>query len=392
LNSSEVILGLPEYQVTNFRAVAGRVYVSARYIGAVVCPHCGSPDLWLKDKRVRRPRHDSLGLRQCVLEVESRKWWCRDCRRKFWDRLPGILPHKRATEPFRRSVYRRHCDGINASCLSRHEGICGSTVVRWTIDFLQREVAEFEGAPCPRVLGIDEHFFSRKDGYATTLCNLQRHTIFDVVLGRSEAALESYLAKLPGKERVRVVCMDLSSTYRAIVRKWFPNARIVADRFHVIRLITMQFLACWREIDPAGAKHRGLLSLMRRHRHNLKPEQKVKLAKYFAEFPAVKVIYQIKQRLCYQLLKKHRTRQQCVPLVKEFLNKVQQLKECGLAPLVQLGETLSSWAVEIATMWRFTRNNGITEGFHTKMELLQRQAFGYRNFKRYRLRVRVMCR
>ena len=99
MNSSEVILGLPEYQVTNFRAVAGRVYVSARYIGAVVCPHCGSPDLWLKDKRVRRPRHDSLGLRQCVLEVESRKWWCRDCRRKFWDRLPGILPHKRATEP-----------------------------------------------------------------------------------------------------------------------------------------------------------------------------------------------------------------------------------------------------------------------------------------------------
>jgi len=32
-------------------------------------------------------------------------------------------------------------------------------------------------------------------------------------------------------------------------------------------------------------------------------------------------------------------------------------------------------------MWRFTRNNGITEGFHTKMEVLQRQAYGFRNFK-----------
>ena len=31
-------------------------------------------------------------------------------------------------------------------------------------------------------------------------------------------------------------------------------------------------------------------------------------------------------------------------------------------------------------MWRFTRNNGITEGFHTKMEVLQRQAYGFRNF------------
>jgi len=65
--------------------------------------------------------------------------------------------------------------------------------------------------------------------------------------------------------------MDLASVYRALVRKYFPRARIVADRFHVIRLVNHHFLACWRQIDPSGAKHRGLLSLMRRHRHNLKP-------------------------------------------------------------------------------------------------------------------------
>ena len=51
----------------------------------------------------------------------------------------------------------------------------------------------------------------------------------------------------------------------------------------------------------------------------------------------------------------------------------------------------TSWAVEIATMWRFTHNNGITEGFHTKMEVLQRQAYGFRNFQNYRMRVRGMC-
>ena len=37
-----------------------------------------------------------------------------------------------------------------------------------------------------------------------------------------------------------------------------------------------------------------------------------------------------------------------------------------------LGETLDSWKEEIATMWRFTRNNGITEGFHNKMETITR--------------------
>jgi transposase len=57
--------------------------------------------------------------------------------------------------------------------------------------------------------------------------------------------------------------MDLSSAYCSLVHKYFLQARIVADRFHVIRLINQHFLACWREIDPVGSKHRGLLSLMR---------------------------------------------------------------------------------------------------------------------------------
>jgi transposase len=241
------------------------------------------------------------------------------------------------------------------------------------------------------VLGIDEHFFSRKDGYATTFCDLRGHRIFDVVLGRSEAALEDYLSNLPGKDRVRIVCMDLASGYRALVRKYFPKAKIVADRFHVIRLINHHFLACWREIDPAGSKHRGLLSLMRRHRHNLKPPQQAKLEAYFEQFPVLREIYRFKQRLCYLLLKKHRTRKQCVPLANRFFKALHQLSQAGLAALVQLGQTLAAWSVEIATMWRFTRNNGITEGFHTKMEVLQRQAYGFRNFQNYRLRVRVMC-
>src|SRR5579884_2634275 len=123
--------------------------------------------------------------------------------RTFWQRFPGLLPRRRATEPFRRSVFVRHWDGINRRRLGRREGIGSATVERWFQDFIRREAAERSGAPCPQVLG------------------------------RSEAALDGYLQRLPGKDGVRVVCMDLASAYRALVRKHFPNARIVADRFHV---------------------------------------------------------------------------------------------------------------------------------------------------------------
>ncbi len=67
--------------------------------------------------------------------------------------------------------------------------------------------------------------------------------------------------------------MDLSSGYRSLVRKHFPNAVIVADRFHVIRLVNQHFLALWRQLDPAGTKNRSLLSQMRRHAANLSEAQ-----------------------------------------------------------------------------------------------------------------------
>ncbi|HHY7018036.1 TPA: transposase [Legionella pneumophila] len=41
--------------------------------------------------------------------------------------------------------------------------------------------------------------------------------------------------------------------------------------------------------------------------------------------------------------------------------------------------------------YTITKNNGITEGFHRKMKLIQRRAYGFRNFENYRLRVKVLC-
>lgn len=388
---SEAVLGLPEYQITGIEEVAGRVCIRARYAGSVRCPHCEGAELRVKDRRTRRPRHESWGTRQCQLELETRKWFCLACKRSFWQRFPGILPRLRATEPFRRSVCQKHFDGISRSRLGRRERISGATVERWFLEHLRRVAAERTSRACPRILGIDEHFFTRRQGFATTFCDLKHHKVYDVVLGRSELSLESYLAKLEDKDKVQVVCMDLAAVYRAIVRKHFPNARIVADRFHVIRLVNHHFLACWRDLDPAGSKNRGLLSLMRRHRHNLKPEQVVKLAAYLETYPVLKEIYRFKQKLSYLLLNKHCNQKKCGQLAPRFLRAVQELKEAGLTPLVQLGNTLHSWKEEIATMWRFTRNNGITEGFHTKMEVLQRQAYGFRNFNNYRLRVKVLC-
>jgi transposase len=391
LIKSEAVLGLPEYEVTAIEETAGRIRIRVRFAGEVSCPHCGGKQLRLKDRRVRRPRHESWGERRSELELESRKWRCGGCGRYFWQRFPGIVPRLRATERFRHSVCQKHFDGISRSRLGRRERISSATIERWFGWYLRLMAGERITAECPQILGIDEHFFSRRHGYATTFCDLKNHKIHDVVLGRSEASLEGYLNRLAGKDHVKVICMDLAPGYRALARKHFPQARIVADRFHVVRVVNHHFLACWKDLDPIGSKNRGLVSLMRRHRHNLTVEQHERLSVYLRERPVLELIYRFKQKLCYLLLEKHQNQERCRRLAPRLLRTIAELRQAQLASLVSLGETLYSWRDEIACMWRFTRNNGITEGFHTKMEVLQRQAYGFRNFNNYRLRVKVLC-
>jgi len=240
-------------------------------------------------------------------------------------------------------------------------------------------------------MGIDEHIFSRKNGYATTICNLRNNKVFDVTLGRTDLSLESYLKNLKGKENVKVVVMDMAEVYRRLVKRHFPNAKIVSDRFHVIRLINHHFLKLWQQIDPDGRKNRGLLSLMRRHEYNLSREQKIKLDVYFLRYPELKPIYDFKQKLVALLLLKKQNQRECKKLIPVFLDYIQQLKNSALEQMVTLGKTLESWKEEVVRMWRFTKSNGITEGFHNKMKTIQKRAYGFRNFENYRLRVRALC-
>jgi transposase len=321
----------------------------------------------------------------------ARKFQCLDCGRYFHQRFPGILPYRRSTEGFRKEVFEQHRTGICQQTLAEQKHIGSATVERWFHDFLNRKVAEMKNNPCPRVLGLDEHFFSRKDGYATTLCDLQHHRVHDVVLGRSEAALDGVFRALRAKERVRVVCMDLAAVYRALVKKHLPQARIVADRFHVIRLVNQHFLTTWRTLDNIGSRNRGLLSLMRRHQEHLNPIQAMRLREYLSHHPAMAAVYDFKQKLCRLLLMKNQTKRQCRRLIGLFLAYIEQLKCSGFESLKTLGQTLWNWQEEIACMWRFTKSNGITEGFHTKMEMISRRAFGFKNFENYRLRVKALC-
>ena len=381
------ILGIPGLVIQQVNR-AQDIHVWARPKRRPSCLYCPSQKVRIKATHRRTLKHTRQGNQLIVLHLAVPKYHCTECNRYFRHRFAGIGPRRRATEAYRLEVFEAHEGGVSQRKLSVTHQVGSATVERWYQSFVKQRVSELSGRPCPQVLGIDEHFFSRKKGYATTLVDLKNHKVFDVVLGRSEASLRSYLKRLPGRENVRVIVMDLSETYRRIAQQYFPNAMIVADRFHVVRLVNQHFLKLWQQYDPEGRKNRGLLSLMRRHHWKLSAVQKENLRQYLAQEPALKALYFAKQQLNGFLVMKSLTRKRAQKMMPQLLSLIEQFEQ---SPARALAQTLRAWLEPIVRMWRFTKSNGITEGFHTKMEMLSRRAYGFRNFENYRMRVLAQC-
>ena len=384
-------LTLPGYRIIRWESnLRMRVYVEALDTPRQ-CPCCGGSCLRSKGRYERRVRHLACFGQTSELVITCRRYRCADCRRSFVQPLPGIRPGRRSTEPWRAKIYEGHDDGICASTLARREELGPATVGRIYAQFTERKARERLSVDCPRVLGIDEHTLHRGQRFATTFCDLKNRRVFDLSPGRSEAELAGYLRSLRGRERVRVVCIDLSNTYRAIIRRWFPRAKIVADRFHAIRLVGQHLLKLARQLCPPLGWNRAWLGLLRTRRDRLKPEQRARLAQLFTAQPVLVGIYELKEKLCRLLALKTQSKTSCRHHIRTLLTLIATLRDSGLEPACTLAKTLAGWTEEIVRMWRFTRNNGITEGFHRKMKLIQRRAYGFRSFNNYRLRVIAQC-
>lgn len=355
------------------------------------CPHCGGCDLRKKDRVHRHVWHESVGLRRVLLRFSVCKYHCRGCGKYFRQRLDGILPWQRSTEALKKQVYRQHSQGISRRSLAGNCRKSDSTIARYYDHMYDLENRKLLTLQIPRVLGIDEHFFSRQMRFATTFCDLRKRRVFDVAPGQSKAALASYLTELKGKSRVRIVCMDLSETYRSIARNYFPRALVVADRFHVVRLALHHLMKTCRTIDPDLAGGRGMTRLLQKHARNLTDRQEARLSDYLSQQPAIAGIYHFKEALMAVLIARNQSKANCRILAYRLLDAIGELKTSGFEDCRKLGRTLEAWQVEIGRMWRFSRSNGITEGFHRKMKLIQRRAFGFRNFENYRRRVRALC-
>ena len=352
---------------------------------------CGSHRLIHYDSYRRYIKHVSENGAIYHLKVKCKRYKCLDCGRVFRERLEGVRPYARHSERFKNRLVSEYARNVCNKAIARIYRISASTVERAIHSRYEQKLKEQINYPCPEIIGIDEHTIHKGYKFATTIADLSHHRVYDVIKGKRHIDIEGTLMSYKGREKVKVVCMDLSSGYRSIVRRCFPNAKIVADRFHVIRLVLYHFMEFCKSAQEEVKWKRSLTYPLRKRKERLKPHERERLKNFFKENPAIELAYEFKEKLCELLNKKSQTAKQCKNNIRKLKGMMKVMRYEAPTEFGKLAETISEWFAPIIRMWRFTKNNGITEGFHRKMKLIQRRAYGYRNFENYRLRVLVEC-
>jgi transposase len=215
--------------------------------------------------------------------------------------------------------------------------------------------------------------------------DFKKKRLFEMAHGKDKKSLWDQMEKIPGREKVRFVVMDMSSSYRSFVKEFFPNAQIVADKFHVLRLLSPAIIKHRRQIHG----HKQELYLRRRllcNRHKLDYYVRSELDFYLKSHPSLNELYRFKEKLheVYRTLGFARAQ-------KGFERLIDQMKTSGVEEVQRLRRTLLSWKNEILNYFKTGYTNGLVEALNNTGKLVQKRAYGYKSFANYRLRTLSAC-
>lgn len=382
---------LPELRLLETRPSArgGTEFFAEKVSSMEVCPRCAQPSRSTYDRRWVRLRDDPLRGGEAVLWVRKRRFWCRPCRRPFTEPVPGVRKGYRTTERYRNRLLwaaERFSDLKQVRAVYRCSSALLHRVLYEQLE-LKRRTRLYEW---PEKVGLDEHMFRHETRlnlrrFVTMVVDHKNKRLMEVVEGKEGAVLHAELAHIPGRENVRWVALDLSDSYKRFAREFFPNARLVADKFHVLRLVTpaihryLHALKLGRDALP-------LYRLMRRNPCKLDARTRWRLRCFLADKPALRQLWAVKEAL-YRLYRTRGYRR-----AKDALTRLTDTMAHSALPEVRtLRTTLLRWRKELLNYFVCRLTNARTEGFNGKAKLVIRRAYGYKSFRNYRLRLLNAC-
>jgi transposase len=233
-----------------------------------------------------------------------------------------------------------------------------------------------------RRLGIDEVYLGRKFGFITVVRNLGSGAVLFIGKGKGGAALDPLKSLLRRKaKQIEAVAMDMSNAYAAWIGEVLPNAEMVYDHFHVIKLMNERMDALRRttmnKLDEEQKKEiKGQRYLFLRNQEDLSGEAARTLKKLRFEYQDLGTASMMKEYLhnIYRMADGVDTAGDAFTL---WCDKAEA---SAIHCLKRMAKTIRKRIEGLLAFWKHDRlTSASQEGFNNKIGWLTRLAYGYRD-------------
>lgn len=290
------ILNLSHYRVTKVDEGEHDYHIYAEVVYAPDrCQHCRKPNVSRWGVREQLIKDLPIHGKRVGIYIAARRLRCDDCGRTGTEILPLVAEDRQMTTRLVRWIGQQSLKRT-FTAIAEETGVDEKTVrniFRDYINELEKQV-RFE---IPQWLGIDEIHILRPRCVVT---NIEARTVVNILPDRNKRTVLAYLHSLKGREKVKYVAMDMWTPYRDAVGDTLPQATIVIDKFHVVRMANVALEQIRKSLRArlSPKVRRGLMHdrfVLLKREHDLTAQERFLVSSWSSLHPELGEAYRLKE-------------------------------------------------------------------------------------------------
>ena len=307
-----------------------------------------------------------------ALKIRGHKHLCKDCGSIFVDRFNTLDLCSKMTNRLRCKIQQLSLTKPFKH-IAREYKLSVTTIEKIALAYI-REKDSQHIMYSPEVLGIDEAHLN--GSIRCVLTDINEHLLFEMLPKRDKQTVINYLDSLPDSNNIKIVTMDMYRPYREAVYECLPDAAIVIDKFHVVKLIN-DVLSDYKKTLckqlPAAEKKEinSVQKALNTNRKDLTANQNKKLGYIYSKYPELKMAYDLKEE--FREIYECTNRRAAVLKYTKWSRKVKQ----NFSPYISITETVNRWSLEIFNYFDHPYTNGVTEAINGCIKAIARDGKGY---------------
>jgi transposase len=373
------LLHIQHLQINNveFRLEARAIFIDVeRLFRRLRCPRCGARGSGSYDRRIRLWRHLDLGPWEVYLRGEIRRLECRRCDAVVTESVPWAEHGSSFTRDFE-NVVAYLAQQTHKTAVCRLMGIAWPTVGNIIARFVRRHSLPLHLRRLVRI-GVDEVSYRKGHRYLTLVADHLKGQIVWGAEGRSGETLSGFFDAIgeAGCRQLEAISVDMCEAYLSVIRQRAPQAKIVIDPFHVVKLANEAVNEVRR------SQMRSLTGDAKRALKNTRwillrdPDDLL-----VREYATLTVLAKVNRPLYRAYLLKESLRGFYDLPVDEARRKLSAwlawASRSRLKPFVKLARTVRRYRDGILAAIELGLSNGRLEGLNSKVRLLSHRAYGF---------------